>query len=82
LRLYGVTGFYSLEINNWHGSSKSKNATMESAGKRISQILVRQKKCAIRYCEKCTGKSNVGKKSGKGVIAKISGNNLYQRKLL
>ncbi len=29
---------------------------------------------AIRYCEKCTGKSNVGKKSGKGLIAKISAN--------
>jgi hypothetical protein len=59
---------------------------MERAGKRISQIIVRQKKVctfsAVRYCEKCTGKSAVRKKSGKGLIAKISANNLYQRKLL
>jgi hypothetical protein len=37
---------------------------------------------AIRFCEKCTGGSNVGKKSRKGLIAKISANDLYQRKLL
>ncbi len=59
---------------------------MERAGKRISQIIVRQKKnaffLAMRYCEKCTGKSNAGQKSRKGLIAKISANNLYQRKLL
>jgi hypothetical protein len=37
------------------------------------------------YCpaEKgATGESNTGKKSRKGLIAKISANNLYQRKLL
>jgi hypothetical protein len=66
---------------------KSKNATIERAGKRISQIIVRQKKCAffffgMRYCEKCTGMSNAGKKSRKGLIAKISANRLCQRKLL
>jgi hypothetical protein len=57
---------------------KSKNATMERAGKRISQIIF----LAIRDCEKCTGKSNAGKKSRKGLLAKISANSLYQRKLL
>jgi hypothetical protein len=34
---------------------------------------------AIRYCKKCTGKSNAEKKSRKGLIAKISANNLCQR---
>jgi hypothetical protein len=47
---------------------------MERAGKRISQIIVRQKKgctfSAMRYCEKCAGESNVGKKSGKRVNCK------------
>jgi hypothetical protein len=59
---------------------------MERTGKRIYQIIVWQKKVcifsAIRDCEKCTGKSNAGKKSRKGLTAKISANNLYQRKLL
>jgi hypothetical protein len=36
-----------------------------------------------KVLRKCTGKSNAGKKkSRKGLIAKISANNLYQRKLL
>jgi hypothetical protein len=68
------------------GHQKSKNAIMERAGKRISQIIVRQKKCVFFWlkgiAKKCTGKSNVRKKSRKGLIAKISANNLYQRKLL
>jgi hypothetical protein len=59
---------------------------MERAGKRISQIIVWQKKVcifsAIGDCEKCTGKGNARKKSRKGLIEKISANNLYQRKLL
>jgi hypothetical protein len=59
---------------------------MERAGKRISQIIVRQKKYAFfqkdKVLRKMYRKSDAGKKSKKGFIAKISANNLYQRKLL
>jgi hypothetical protein len=53
--------------------------------KDFSDYCTAEKVCiflAIRDCENYTGKSNVGKKSRKGLIAKISANNLYQRKLL
>jgi hypothetical protein len=52
---------------------------MERAGKRIPQID-RQEKCAFfgdKVLQKCMEMS-----SGKGLIAKISAYNLYQRKLL
>ncbi len=58
---------------------------MERAGKGFVRLLYGRKNVhffAMRYCEKCTGKSNVGKKSRKGLTAKISANYLYQRKLL
>jgi hypothetical protein len=59
---------------------------MERAGKKdFSDYCLAEKICiflAKRDCEKCTGKSNVRKKGRKGLIAKISANNLYQRKLL
>jgi hypothetical protein len=48
---------------------------MERAGEKVSQIIVWQKKAcifsAIRYCEKCTGKSNAGKEKQKRVNYKI-----------
>jgi hypothetical protein len=57
LRLYRVTGwFYSFEINNWHGLSKSKNATMKRAGEGFLRLLSGRKKGA-------------GRKSRKGLIA-------------
>jgi hypothetical protein len=52
-----------------------------SRKKDFSDYCPAEKVCiflAMRHCEKCTGKSNVGKKSGKGLIAKISANYLYQ----
>jgi hypothetical protein len=40
-----------------------------------SQITVRQKKecifLAMRYCVKCTGKSNAGRKSEEGLIVQV-----------
>jgi hypothetical protein len=60
-----------LRINNWHGSSKSKNVTMERAGKGLHRLLSGKKRVRFfgkRYCVKCTGKSNVGKKGRKGLI--------------
>jgi hypothetical protein len=59
---------------------------MERAGKRISQIIVRQKKCAFfrqkGIAKNVRERAMLGRKAEKGLIAKISANNLYQRKLL
>jgi hypothetical protein len=54
------------------GYQKSKNATMERAGKRISQIVDQQERMHFfgkEDCAKCTGKSNAGRKSRKGLSA-------------
>jgi hypothetical protein len=64
---------------------KSENATMERGGKGFLRLLFGRKSMhfsVIRYCEECMGKSNAEKKSRKGLSAKISANNLCQRKLL
>ena len=59
---------------------------MERAGERISQIIVRQKKYAFfrrkGIAKNARERAMSEKKSRKGLIAKISANNLYQRKLL
>jgi hypothetical protein len=78
--------FNSFDINNWHGSlRKVKNCNKEERGKkRFIGLLSGRKERAffgIRYCEKCTGKSNVGKEKQEGLTAKINANNLCQRKL-
>jgi hypothetical protein len=50
---------------------KSKNATKKRAGEKgFSNYCPAEKACifsAIRYCEKCTGKSNSGKEKQKRV---------------
>jgi hypothetical protein len=64
---------------------KVKMQQWKERGKGFFRLLSGRKSVhflAMRYCEKCTGKSNAGKKSRKGLIAKISENDLYQRKLL
>jgi hypothetical protein len=51
---------------------KSKNATMERAGKGFLRLLSGRKRMHFfgkKYCVKCTGKSNAGRKSRKGLIA-------------
>ncbi len=62
-----------------------QNVKMQQWKEREKDYCLAEKVCifsAMRYCEKCMGKSNVGKKSGKGLIAKSCANDLYQRKLL
>jgi hypothetical protein len=58
---------------------------MERAGEKgFSDYCPAEKACifaAIRYCKKCTEKSNAGKKGRKGLISKINATNFCQRKL-
>jgi hypothetical protein len=65
---------------------KSKNAKMERAGERISQIIVRQKKHAFfqqkDIAKNARKRAMPEKKSRKGLNAKINANHLCQRKLL
>jgi hypothetical protein len=54
------------------GYQKSKNATMERAGKVFLGLLSGRKSVHFfskKCCVKCTGRSNAGKKDGKGLIA-------------
>jgi hypothetical protein len=56
----------------------------QSRRRDFSDYCPAEKACiflAVRYCEKCMGKSNAGKEKQKKVNAKINANNLCQRKL-
>jgi hypothetical protein len=68
------------------GYQKSKNATMERAGKGFLRLLSGRKR--VHFFRQGVLRENVRerampeRKAEKGLLHKISANNLYQRKLL